>query len=377
MKIQHISRAAVAAIVIATCAATTAQASPVTSATPIRGSAQQRMILTNAHPAHIKSWLAPTARMKPTATTQLIYASVLTSASTGQTNIYQKASGSLKLVGQLAEGGGPIAVDSKGNVYVAESGSNALGYVPRNVYVYAPGSTTPARVLQNPNYMSWAVAVAKDGTVFVAGPSITTNSLGQYVAGVMKYAPGATTGTLLPADPVTPWTPGGMTADSNDNVFVGWAIANGSGPHHCLLGAFIGCVRQLSAGGTSWKWMVPFGGAANGITTGPLLGSNNSKTITVIASQIQYLMTFPNGSAIPSQVTPIAVTNLPIYESCFDGTGYSMWVGNTLFNSPVAYTIWQIDYPTGTIRLSYPIPESSPEIPVDNGIAVSPAYYPN
>jgi hypothetical protein len=359
--------------------ASAAGASPVSAQGPIHAELRQREALAGSRPVHVKSWLSPAARRRATATSQLIYASVITSLSTGQTNIYTKQNGTLALVGQLNEGGGPIAVDSQGNVYVAEAGSNVLGYVPRNVYVYAPGATTPTRVLQNPNYMSWSIAVAKDGTVFVAGPSVTENASGEYVGGIMKYAAGATTGTLLAADPIVPWESSGLAADSNDNLFVGWTTTHGTGIAHCSVGPLTGCAREQRSGSSSWKAWIPFGSAANGITTGPILGSNSSKTITVIASGIvQYMMTFPNGSDVPSQVTPIPLGSVPIYELCFDSSGYSVWAGNTLFNSPVAYTIWQLDYPTGTVRLAYQIPQSSGiAIPADNGIAVSPAYYPN
>src|SRR5579862_3167335 len=117
------------------------------NAAPASPRAQRVLALRKAEGVRTKSWLKRSAG----SSTPLVYASLITSIDTGETNVYSQSGSTLSLVGQLSEGGGPIATDAKGDIYVAESGSNVLGVAARNVYVYLPGTTSPSLVLENPN----------------------------------------------------------------------------------------------------------------------------------------------------------------------------------------------------------------------------------
>src|SRR5580704_18024297 len=93
----------------------------------------------------IASWMKQ--GVVPSKTAPFVYVSLITGLSSGQTNIYQPHDYTLKLVGQMSEGGGPLAVDGHGNLWVSGTGTDVTKFVARPVYVYAPGSTKPSRVL--------------------------------------------------------------------------------------------------------------------------------------------------------------------------------------------------------------------------------------
>jgi hypothetical protein len=74
-----------------------------------------------------------------------------------------------------------LAVDSGGNLYVANSGNST-------VTVYAPGTTTPSATYSNGISTPFGVAVGSDGTVYVAnetGGASYTGSVTEYPSGSM------------------------------------------------------------------------------------------------------------------------------------------------------------------------------------------------
>lgn len=345
--------------------------------------------LHKVRPVHTKSWFKRGA----TSSGPLIYASLVTSLSTGETNIYQQSGSTLALVGQLSEGGGPIATDAKGNVYVAEIGSNALGYVSRNVFVYQPGATSPSLVLENPNYTSWAIAVSAT-TAYVAGLSVASSG---GTAGVMKYqlpatlpSPGSTpqpvTGTLLSAPITNPALPTGLAVDSSGNLFAGWIPYSGS---HCLRGPIAGCGTELKSTGGPWTEYLPLGQAVNDIYAGPVLTANENQTIVSIVGALEYLITFPKGSYVPSAVVSLPVfgtNNVPgIASLVVDPSGQALWAANAYLSvqgggsSTATFRIWKLLYPSGTVNLAFDLPQdtsSSLALPFNNAVAVGPAYAP-
>lgn len=305
---------------------------------------------------------------------ELVYASVLTSASTGETEIYEQSGKTLALVGQLNEGGGPVAVDRDQNVYVAEAGSNALGFCARNVYEYARGSTTPKRVLQNPN-MSWAMAVGYDGTVYVAGMEVAPTA---HPSVIVRYAHGATTGQTVRIGDVNPSQPTGLAVDAAGDLFAGWNPTDDTVSRKCAVGSLIGCVEKLAVGAKSWKTLLYAGGAASTNTSGPILDGNGDVVLTTLWSRslLQTLLTFPKGAWMPSQALSVPAASIQMFAMTFGPPGQTIWTMNTLFNGTVPPTIWLLDYPSGTLQITFPIPQDPVAIAADDGIAVSPAYYP-
>lgn len=83
-----------------------------------------------------------------------------------------------------------VGVDSFGSVWVANTGAS-------NVPWYAPGSTTPIATLDDSGWYPVDVAVANDGTVYVANIFSTSFTAGN----VEIYAPGSLTPTGSLSDP--------------------------------------------------------------------------------------------------------------------------------------------------------------------------------
>lgn len=367
------------AIVLVGAAVTTA-ATPANAAKhsgrPFRATAAQLARLPRVTGHHLKGW------MKAHVTGPLLYVSLLTQAYYGgQTNVYQIGSGSLALVGQLPSGGGPIAVDKSGNVYVGETGPNALGCSARDVDVYAPGATSPNRVLKNTYSDTWTVAVGNDGTVYVAGAPVSSNCTWSNVA-LLKYAPGATTGTLLPTDPYGTVVPNGNAVDAAGNVYVYWTsflpTQDGGSPACQTIDDMIGCGRELAAGSSTWTTYLPYGGYANMAKAGPIFDSAGNQVLVVGGPGFQYLMSFAPNSTVPSNVKPLPITGKSATDpmAIAFSNASTLWGINTLFGSFLpSYEIWQIAYPSGYVEAQYPVDQSASPygvaIPAENGIAVS------
>ncbi|HTU82146.1 MAG TPA: hypothetical protein VMF61_08455 [Candidatus Acidoferrales bacterium] len=342
---------------------------------PVRGPAARLARLPQSRPA-FRSWIAPGLAHS---SAPLIYASVITSVSSGQTNIYEESSSgspTLTLVGELNEGGGPVAVDSQQNVYVAESGKNVLGFSQRNIYVYARGSTTPMRVLKNPRTMTWALAVTKDGTVYAAGYDVPASA---HPSHVKAFRPGSTTGKLLPNDAaVAPASIGGIAIDPQGDLAVGWqpyssspATCNASGP-------LLGCLTTYSPGSKTWTTQLQAGSAISGYSgAGPAFDAKGRAVVSVFSNgvtPVEYLLAYPPGSSIPSHATSLSFANLPVFGLTFGDGGSALWVYGTLFNAPSE--IWKLAYPNGNVELAYPVPQNSIDLLAPNGVAVSPPFAP-
>lgn len=120
-----------------------------------------------------------------------------------------------KLIGAITSPALPLGIttDSAGTLYVATSNQNGTF----DVLEYPAGSTSPSKVLSDPEYPS-DVAVGVNGTVYVSNRFP--------VPGVFVYANGSTTPTsqLLDSGAVGGY---GIALDKKENVF--WGIQTGSG----------------------------------------------------------------------------------------------------------------------------------------------------
>jgi hypothetical protein len=299
---------------------------------------------------------------------RLVYLSIITSASTGETNVYEVAGNTLKLVGQLADGGGPIAVDRDQNVYVADAGTNLFTSWPaRSVYEFARGATKPKLVL-HPHALVWNIAVGYDGTVYLASASSKLPHLGS----VIRYRPGSTTGASLPMGlALQAGLATGMAVDPAGDLFTGWQDEDGPPP------CSDSCILELAAGTTSWKTLLTGNGAANGLEAGPFLDEEGDLVVdTVQPSGDQHLMlSFVPGSLIPEHVGVLNVGKGSQFGAAYEANGTSFWFVNTLLSGP-PFTISLFEHPGAKVKLSFPVPETTPAIPSSEGIAVSPAFYP-
>jgi hypothetical protein len=331
---------------------------------PIQVSANVRASLEHSS-VPIRSWMTSGIGSSHA---QLIYASLITSGSTGETNVYEVSGNTLKLVGQLVDGGGPVAVDRNQNVYVADAGANLFTSWPaRSVYEFARGATKPKLVL-HPNGLVWNIAVGYDGTVYLASAATKAPHLGS----ILRYRPGSTIGTLLPMSlALQAGLATGMVVDSAGDLFAGWQDEDGPPPcsNSCVLG--------LSAGATSWKTLLTGNGAANGLEAGPFLDEKGDVVVdTVQPSGDQHLMLgFVPGSLTPERVIVLPIVRVSQFGAAFAADGTSFWFANTLLSGP-PFSILLLDYPSGNVKMSFPIPETTPVVPSDEGIAVSPAFYP-
>jgi hypothetical protein len=327
----------------------------------------------------ITAWVHASA----TSTSPLVYVSLVTGIDSGITNIYQPSGSTLQLVGQLPVGGGPVAVDSAQNVYVTDFGnlSSNQGYPQTQTFVYARGATTPKLVLQTTPFSTEAITVAHDGTVYEVGPPAAYQPLQ-----IMKWAPGATTGALLPSDPALPGTAANIAVDSSGNVILGVRLAqsDSSGIYHgsdCVpVGGVRGCIRELAAGSSTWTPFVPYGSAATNINVGPLLG-NGEVVVGDNEGGMFYdiLVAFPNGSQTPSRIIPLDAASVDAQSLTFGSDGTTLWAINSfsVFSATLSPRIWELGYPSGSVLMTYVLPQSTLLLPFSNAIAVSPAYYPN
>jgi len=161
-----------------------------------------------------RSWISPDATKA-----RLLYASEDEGEGDGFVNIYDQNGKNQASIGHLGGLDFPIglAVDKKGNLYVA----NSNGF---NVPVYHRGASMPFKTLLDPNEYPDAVTIDSKGTVYVASETTTQHMPGN----VAVYAGGSTSPTSTLTDPN--WlSAGAVTVDSSNNLYV--CFISSSGPY--------------------------------------------------------------------------------------------------------------------------------------------------
>jgi len=124
-----------------------------------------------------------------------------------------------------------ITVDRKGNLYVANTNGS-------DVLIYARGATSPSRTLMDPGEGPADVAVAPDGTVYVANETNASGSGGS----ISIYPPGATTPSRTLTNSQFYFVIG-VCLDRSLNLYVSFnSSASGGGE-----------VFQLSRSGRQWS----------------------------------------------------------------------------------------------------------------------------
>lgn len=147
---------------------------------------------------------------KKAASENLVYVSSQAS-STGAVYIYSRKGQGQAPIGTITDGiSSPegLAVDSSGNLYVANSGDST-------VTVYPPGQTTPSATYSSGVSAPFGVAVGRDGTVYVAnvGSPSGGGSITEYPAGSMT--PNLT--IALPGESAI-----SVALDSSNRLYTSW-----------------------------------------------------------------------------------------------------------------------------------------------------------
>jgi hypothetical protein len=336
--------------------------------------------LKNAQAQPVRSWMSPD--ILASSKTPLVYVSLITSATTGQTNIYKQHGISLTLVGQLSTGGGPVAVDSEQNVYIGEVG-NPVGFAPRNIDVFARGATTPMRTLIDPDSAEY-IAVAKDGTVYVAGQTTAYGNPSR----VLKFARGRKVGEILPPLRISPVQPIGVGVDASGDVFTGWFATKAAGSNDktsACLRPLADCVLELPVGGGRWKMDIPSGTAINGLQAGPILDSAGDRVVVTGSNFYgEYLLTFPPGSSVVSSAKALPRIRLKTWPTTLPTTevvNMHFAPGETAIwaDSGGGYqtpSVYEFSYPEANLLLNFAIPQNPVDIPnYGEATAISPADY--
>ena len=261
--LRSLGTACVLGIAVTACSSSSA----LTGVTP--GSASQTQA---SHISTLRGWMSPDSKIAK----RLLYVSV--SGSQGFVNVFSVHDGARKesRIGQITDGIDQpegLAVDTKGNLYVANLGSNT-------VTVYGPRKTTPSLTLKVPD-PPLDVAVGSNGYVYV----------GDTAGGVDVYPPGATSSSRRLTNSSLAVVAGVAVSSSNDvyaagssgnssyatSAVVEFAKAKGSGKNLGLAGLY-GRLPGVIVTGND---LIVTGFDAGEILTYPLGHTSPSSTISV------------------------------------------------------------------------------------------------
>jgi hypothetical protein len=250
-------------------------------------------IPTNARPSTVMradagGWIDPFLATKiATGSASLVY------ASTGDSlvDIWQDGDTPPKgPSGQITGLGGPkgLAVDTSGNLYVAENSAN-------DVKVFPPGSTRPSRILTGTYYPN-AVAVSLNGTVYVA------NSRS---GAILVYKNGATTPTGILHDPSVVGSTFYVAVDKSSNIFFTFCCYGGGG----AVGEYAAHTRAFSQ----------FSSGVNLFGRGIAIDKNGN--MLVVAPTNETVLVFPPGQTVAqstiSLITAASTLALLYNDSAF------------------------------------------------------------
>jgi hypothetical protein len=230
---------------------------------------------------------------------------------------------------------GGLTVDNKSNLYVANEGAN-------NVTVYPPGSTSPSITYTTDLSTAADIAVAKNGTVYIANFNGLAN-------GWVSVYPKANTAKEYRLSDFNGGAPLSVALDAQQNLYVMYDT-NGNG------GAAVNEYAPGAKTGTNLNLTFQFGAGIQVDKSGDV----------VVVQQVEpsEILVFPPGQTTPSQTITLPNSGQPFAIS-ISKKSKALFAGDATHNEALS-----LAYPAGTLN---GIINSSFDNP--SGVAVSPAQY--
>lgn len=236
----------------------------------------------------------------------------------------------------------PLALDTKGNLYLTVQPSTA--FVPVGVYVYKPGSNSPFEKLDTSSVSHYPNGVAVDLSGLVAVPYSIGN--GSTVSGVAFFEPGATTPCNVVQGADFPHLTGPAAFDGSGNLFVV------GGPSDST------AVGEVT-GGCHAKFINDLGLKLPGFTYILAVRVDASGNLVVLP-QFQTkraLYIYPPGATSPSGTVPTPDIQGAGHFS-FNKSGTSLWLQSTYARG--RRNVLEYPYPKGGSHISS-LPTTEPQ----------------
>jgi hypothetical protein len=254
-----------------------------------------------------------------------------------------------------------MAVDARGSVYIADASG-------QSIYKFARGATKPSLVLQDPGMSPMAVAVARDGTIWVANVCNGSwcQSPGHVGPGnVLGYAPGATTRsiTLTPSGLGSPLD---VAVSSTGQVIAGGFVQQGCFYGYCL-GA--GLVGAFGSDGSFTRLRIPFNSPR---FTKRLRLDKQGRVVVLDGENTLTMFEFPTGAQVGTVKLVESPRGAGAIDFAFSSDGSAVW---TAVSAPNGDFSWigtnEVDYASGQLQLVMGNP-SGASFGIVIAVAVSP-----
>ncbi|HET6275088.1 MAG TPA: hypothetical protein VFE16_04020 [Candidatus Cybelea sp.] len=300
MELSHFSRGALAVTMLCSAAACSGQ--PETSESPALVPATARAV------PRVRSWIAPEAKRAK----ELLYVADPTGdpSSYGHIDIFEMHGRKYDPVGTIADTDDPngMTTDAAGNLYVTDIGVATEGPAPGAIKVYPKGSTSYSRLIVPTDWVPFDIAVAPNGTMYVAN-----------IAPVAYFNPGSV--SVYPPNASVPsrvltlqnFQVDGITRhDRTSSIFISYQTNGGNG----ALAEFKHAHGKAIDLGVSFS--EPWGLVEDG--SNHLLAAEGSGTINVYSEATKQLVTqiaVPNGAmweALNQKRTRLFVSNFEQVE---------------------------------------------------------------
>lgn len=292
----------------------------------------QRALARSLNPTSIaRSWISAERLRRAPA---LLY--VAQTWPSNSVTIYDQAGTNQQPIGVISGFNRPagLAVDTKGNLYVANTSSF-------DIPVFKRGQITPFRTLSDPNELPYSIAVSRNGTVYVANIAQPSFSQGN----VVLYAPGSNTPSAVYIDPNIK-QPSSIAVDGSGNIFIyGY-----------------GEVDELKAG--SSKWLI----TPIAITQPGDLKIDASGNVALFNGRCTCIETYQPDTW--TRIKSFPIDGIGFFAMTLNGTGRRVWISRP---SDTSNQVFDYKYKSGAfVGTIY----SGLRIGGPSGIAAAPGLIP-